>query len=217
MSFSVLDIDEGVRMKTQTDKILIGATDAVVVIDMQNDFCKPDGALYVAGVPGESSVEEVTQHTLTLIYKHSGYRIATFDGHPAAGHIEFSIYGPHVVLGTKGWDHVDALQPEGESFHAHVRKGEDPAVVSYSIATSLRFPDILYIMRNRGIKRVFLCGVAYTHCVGESAMAFAAQLFDTYVVRDATRSVSPPYGDPKKMKARLKLAGVKEITMADIA
>jgi nicotinamidase/pyrazinamidase len=204
------------KERVMSEMIVLGATDALVVVDMQNDFCEPDGALYVAGVPGEATMEVVITNTLALLDKPSGYRIATFDEH-LPGHIEFSIYGPHVLRGTRGAEHVDMLLPEEESFDALMYKGENLSVVSYSIATSRRFADMLVCMRGRGIKRVFLCGVAYTHCVGESAMAFAAQIFDTYVVRDATRSVPPPYGNPKAMKARLKLAGVKEITMADIA
>gem|GEM_PF-2298431 len=201
----------------EMDKIKLGPTDALVVIDMQNDFCLPKGALYVAGFPDEPTMKEVTANTLNLILRKSIYRIATFDGHPASGHIEFSIYGPHVLLGEYGAEHIAELVPLADAFHDRLKKGENPDVVSYSIATSLRFPQTLKTMREIGIKRVFLCGVAYTHCVGESAMAFTAQLFETYVVRDATRSVAAPYGNPKAMHARLHLAGVREVNMKDFA
>lgn len=206
--------------KLQTP-LIIGSTDALVVIDMQKDFCLKSGKLYVAGVPGEVSMKRVIANTLKLVYFHFGYRVATFDEHPATGHVEFAFYGPHVVMGTKGVEHVDELLSEGESFHAHVYKGEDPALISYSMSTSPRFPDVVASMRRKNIRRIFLCGVAYTHCLGESAIALAAQFapldVEIYIVRDATRSVPLPYGDSKAMAKKLALYGVKEVLMSDLS
>lgn len=186
---------------------------------MNNDFVRKDGALYVGGAPGEASMEEVISNVVTLAAdKYFLLRIKTSDRHPR-GHIEERIYGPHVVRGTKGAKYIDELNARWEDIHSV--KGGNKDLVSYSIAVAPDFGDIVSAFRFHCIKRIFVCGVAYDKCVGESAIALAAQFVpfgvEVYVVRDATRSVSPPYGDPEVMAKKLPLYGVKEIFMADIA
>jgi len=196
---------------SENDKIVIGNNDALAVIDMQNDFICEDGALYVAGVEGEMSMEAVVINTKITNSLPFGLRITTGDGHPY-NHIEFGIFGKHCVDGLIGEN------PHREVFdiyyHAdmNLSKGEDADVIAYSISTSRQYASLIKKLREKQIKRIFLCGLAYTHCVGESAIALAAQGFEVYVVRDATRSVPPPYGDPEKMAQKLALYGVKEVT-----
>lgn len=203
-------------MKKQ--KIVICATDAAVIVDGENDFAHRKGALYSRGFPGEASDKPIAKRIVLLIGKAFGYRIATFDIHPASGHIEFEKYGKHVIEGTWGAEYIDELKPLLPLMDFISYKGEDPALISLSIAVSASFGKMIGEMRARGIKRVFLVGWKYTHCLGLSAIAFATQGFEVYVVRDATNSVSAEFGgDPERMKKQLALDGVKEITMADIA
>lgn len=195
--------------------IIIGGTDTLVVVDMQNDFARPDGALYVAGIPGEVNDEQLVANILYLSNKSFGYRVTTEDCHPEF-HMEFEIFPKHCVGGTIGQKYVDVLKGLYGEFGNHVFKGKHASVIAYSVAASDSFSTHIYLLRWSKIKRIFVVGLAYTHCVGESAIAYASQGFETYVVRDATRSVPPPYGDPDKMAQKLALYGVKEITMADI-
>lgn len=202
-------------MAENTGKIVICGTDAYLVVDGEGDFALPDGKLYCAGVPGEVSEKKVIAKILDLNKRSFGYRAVTEDDHPD-GHIEFSVFGIHCASGTSGQLYLDELIGLYRNADERLIKGDDIYVVGNSVGTSREFNAHVGRLRRLGIKRIFIVGWAYTHCVGESAIAYAQQWFDVYVVRDATRSVSPPHGDPEKMAQKLVLYGVKEITMADI-
>jgi len=203
------------------NKIIIGAGgggDALAIIDPQKDFVHPTGALYVAGVEGESSVGQVIERINSLIRRPFDYFALTRDSHPN-DHIEFFKFGKHCLMGRGGEGakiitELDA--PKGKAVE-RIYKGQDVAVISYSIVTSPSFGFHMGQLRANNIKRVFVVGWAYTHCAGESAMAYAAQGFETYIVRDATRSVSRKFGgDPELMDRKLQLCGVKSILFSDI-
>lgn len=199
-------------------KIVIGQTDALIIVDGQDDFIQKDGALYVAGVSGENDNEYIlSKITRELFYKPFGYKILTADKHPEV-HVEHQIFGKHCVSRTNG-QRLDIqlfVFNRQKMVDELIEKGQHPEIISYSIVTSPQFSEHIANLRKKDIKRVFLVGWAYTHCVGESAIAYANQGFETYVIRDLTRSVPPPYGDPKKMKKKLALYGVKEIFLMDI-
>jgi nicotinamidase/pyrazinamidase len=197
------------------NKLSITSDDAFCIIDGQVDFVLPTGALYVSGVDGESSHDEIVKKILELSGKSFGFRFTTEDNHPK-GSIEFSIYPPHCEDGSVGQRYVSGLQKVYEDADLNIVKGDSSSLIAYSVATSSMFTDLVSTLRKKGVHRVFLTGWAYTHCVGESAIAFAVQGFETYVVRDATRSVSPPYGDTQLMQRKLELYGVKEILTIDL-
>lgn len=198
-------------------KVIIGAGDALVVIDMQKDFGHERGALYCQGVEGESAVAGVIQNTLALIGKPFCEKDGSLDIH-CEEHHEYTIFGPHALKGTWGAQPLAELEAFYKSLGYRVlEKGLRRAVISHSASTSPNWANHIARLRRRQILQVFLCGLAYTHCVGDSAISYRQQGFDVYVIRDATRSVSPPYGDPELMRQKLALFGVKEISMADIA
>lgn len=196
------------------DRIRVTSDDLLAIIDYQNDFAKKDGALYVKGVKGEPTMLQVFERLAQLLAMFY-CAIVSRDNHPAEGHAEYKIFGRHCVKDSKGAQLCQELE---NLLVGHINaanqvfdlpKGENPYLFSYSVATSPKFPELIEQMRESGIKRVFLCGLAYTHCVGESAIAFATQGFETYVVRNATCSVPPPHGDPDAMDQKLALYGVK--------
>ena len=198
------------------DIIRIDPTDALVVIDMQRDFGEDTGALYVKGVHGEVLMEEVIHHCVELTKKPFGLKEGSRDVH-CRNHVEEKIFGIHVRKGTRGAEPLPELKDFYEALGCKVLvKGGEWAVISHAVSTSPHWAAHLALLRRVGIKRIFLCGLAYTHCVGDSAIAYAQQGFEVYIVRDATRSVAPPYGDPELMKKKLALFGVSEIIAADI-
>lgn len=198
-------------------KIVIGVADALVMIDAENDFGHPNGALYAKGFPYEASNDEVKRNILYLLTRPFGFHAKTRDEHPDSGHIEFGLYGRHVVKGTWGAEYLAELQSPLSLVDFELIKGEDPALISLSIMVSPMFGEFIAKLRALGITRVFVCGWAYTHCVGLSAIAIANQGFDVSVVRDATRSVSADFGgDPVRMAQQLAFDGVKEIMIADL-
>ncbi|MFC1598627.1 isochorismatase family protein [Patescibacteria group bacterium] len=201
---------------TKKIKIVSGEGNALIVIDGNRDFTDPDGALYVEGVDGEASTMDIISRIRLLSYPRPfDYLATTEDKHPK-NHIEHAIFGPHCVKGTWGQDiHGDLIDVYDKADEKLV-KGEDPAIISYSISTSPQFAKHIAKLRKKFIKRIFLVGWAYTHCVGESAIAYAAQGFEVYVIRNATASVAPPYGDPEAMTKKLELYGVKLVNIEDI-
>jgi nicotinamidase/pyrazinamidase len=70
------------------------------------------------------------------------------------------------------------------------------------------------LLKDKGITKVYSCGLAYDYCVGSTAESAAAAGFESYVIMDATRSVNPD--SAAKMKTSLDAAGVKEVNSSEI-
>jgi len=202
-------------------------TDALLVIDVQNDFC-PGGSLAVA--EGDAIVPLINQ--LGSRFDHV---ILTQDWHPA-GHISFASshpgrqpfetieapYGPqalwpdHCLQGSPGSEFHSALHLQ----HAEVilRKGFRREIDSYSafLENDHTTPTGLAgYLRERGLKRLFLCGLAYDFCVRFSALDGAALGFECLVVEDASRAVCLP-GTIEATTAAFANADVRRVRSADI-
>jgi nicotinamidase/pyrazinamidase len=192
--------------------------EALIVIDIQNDFC-PGGALAVA------RGDEILPAVNTLISRFATV-VLTQDWHPA-GHSSFAEtqnaapfsltempYGPqvlwptHCVQGSIG----AAFHPDMRTDPAHlvIRKGFRPGVDSYSAffendrttATGLEG-----YLRNRGISTLTLAGLATDYCVAYSAMDAARLGFDVTVVEAACRAIDLN-GSLSQARALMKQAGV---------
>ncbi|WP_308719376.1 nicotinamidase [Komagataeibacter xylinus] len=171
------------------ETLFITPADALLVIDMQVDFM-PGGTLGVAGADGiVPLINRLSELPFGLI-------AATQDWHPA-DHVSFDMQGgpwpEHCVAGTKG----AALVPDLAQAHIGVvlRKGMRPETDSYSAfednaRTSRTGLDDL--LRGRGIKRVFVVGVALDYCVAATARDAVRAGFAAVVLTDACRSVAQP-------------------------
>ena len=207
---------------------------ALIIVDVQNDFC-PGGNLAVEG--GDEIVPLVNE-----IKKHFHNVIITQDWHPA-GHKSFASshegreqmeeiqmpYGKQVL-----WpDHCEQ-DSEGAAFHADLeigkfdrilQKGTNPEIDSYSgffendRTTRPRFANgetLSDALKAQGIKRVILVGLAYDFCVGWHGLDAAKEGFEAAIVKDATRAIAIPDKDggpdtEQAMTADLEKAGVKII------
>lgn len=176
-------------------------TDALIVVDVQIDFC-PGGALAVAD--GDAVVPVINR-----LAGHFRNVILTQDWHPA-GHASFAsshaglspfqttempygtqvLWPDHCVQGTPGADlHPDLSIPHAQLI---IRKGYHPAVDSYSAfqeADRETHTGLAGYLRERGIARVFVVGLATDYCVGWTALDARAAGFDATVVEDATRGI----------------------------
>ena len=176
--------------------------DALLLIDLQLDFM-PGGAL---AVPGGDQVVPL----INRLAQRFDHVILTEDWHPA-GHISFASthpgqpaytlinvdYGPqalwpdHCLQGSPG----AALHPALELPHAELilRKGFRQAIDSYSafLENDHRTPTGLAgYLRERGIRRLFIAGLAYDFCVRFSAVDGTSLGFETIVIEDACRAVN---------------------------
>ena len=174
---------------------------ALLVIDVQNDFC-PGGALAVAG--GDKVIAPI--HKLASVFQHV---ILTQDWHPP-DHSSFASahpgkqpfetidmpYGPqtlwpdHCVQQTTGAEFHPALHlPRAELI---LRKGFRPQIDSYSAFFEndrTTATGLAGYLRERGLTRVFLCGLAYDYCVGYSALDARRLGFDAVILQDACRAI----------------------------
>ncbi len=174
---------------------------ALLIIDVQNDFC-PGGALAVA--QGDAIVSGIN-----AIMADFEAVVLTQDWHPA-GHSSFASsyadkapydminmpYGPqvlwpdHCVQGTEG----SSFHPELETNQADliIRKGYNPAIDSYSafFENDHKTPTGLEgYLRTRGITEVTLVGLALDFCVRYSAVDGAKLGFKTTVCTDLCRAI----------------------------
>ena len=165
----------------------ITRTDALLVIDMQVDFM-PGGALAVAGADG--LVPLITQ----LSPLPFGVVVASQDWHPAH-HISFENRGGpwpvHCVAGTRG----AALAPglDQAAMGVLLRKGLAADTDSYSAFadnTHRHRTGLEGLLRERGITRVFVAGVALDYCVAHTARDARQAGFETVVLCDACRAVA---------------------------
>lgn len=195
------------------------AEEALIVIDLQNDFC-PGGALAVSG--GDEIVPLVND-----LIRHADHVVMTQDWHPA-GHSSFASshagrkpfermempYGPqtlwpdHCIQGSKGAEfHSGLAWTKAELV---VRKGFRPAIDSYSafFENDHRTPTGLAgYLRERGIGRITLAGLATDFCVAYSALDAVSQGFGVTVRLDACRGIDLA-GSLDTMLARMREAGV---------
>jgi nicotinamidase/pyrazinamidase len=207
--------------------IEIQPTDALLVIDVQNDFCPA-----VDGIGGALAVKDGDQ--VVPIINRLGQRfdhvICTQDWHPR-GHISFASSHPgaqhfttiqvhygaqtlwpdHCVQGTPGAD----LHPGLNIPHAALilRKGFRREIDSYSafLEDDHTTPTGLTgYLRERGLKRLFLCGLAYDFCVRASAIDGVAAGFECLVIEDATRAVGLP-GSVEDTHTSLADKGIQRI------
>lgn len=176
-------------------------TDALIVIDVQNDFC-PGGALAVEG--GDEIVPGINR-----LIRDFPIRVFTQDWHPA-GHSSFASshpgkaplemvdmdYGPqvlwpdHCVQGTDGAAfHEDLMTDPADLI---LRKGFRPEIDSYSafFENDHRTPTGLEgYLRSRGATRLTFVGLATDFCVGWSAMDAARLGFAVTVRLDLCRAI----------------------------
>ena len=96
---------------------------------------------------------------------------------------------PHCVVGTPGVELHDALA--GRGFDAVFDKGEYTAAYSGFEGRSADGSTLADFLRERGVDRVEVCGIATDHCVRATALDAAAAGFTTTVLLDLTAAVSP--------------------------
>ena len=202
------------------------ADDVLIVVDIQYDFL-PGGSLAVAG--GDEIIEPIN-----ALAKRFRNVILTQDWHPA-GHISFASshagmqpfqtielpYGPqvlwpdHCIIGTRGAQFSVALDiPHAQTI---IRKGYRETIDSYSGFKENDHQTLTGLagyLRERGLKRLFLCGLATDYCVAWTAEDGVAAGFNCVVIEDATRAIDND-GSLQAAWDRLELLKVGRAKIAD--
>ena len=179
-------------------------TDALLVIDVQNDFC-PGGSLAIDEgdlvVPVVNRLAEAFDHVIltqdwhppghsSFASRHAGKQPHDIIDAPYGAQI---LWPDHCVQDTPGAAFHDGLViPRAELI---LRKGFRPHIDSYSafFENDKKTPTGLRgYLAERGFKRLFLVGLAYDVCVRFSAEDAASAGFEALVIEDACRSVALP-------------------------
>lgn len=179
---------------------MTAAPHALIVIDVQNDFC-PGGALAVSGgdeiIPGINALmDDVPAVVLTQDWHPEGHS-SFASQHPGKAPLDLieAPYGPqvlwpdHCIQGTPGAEFHPALRQDADLI---LRKGFRRPIDSYSAffendhktATGLTG-----YLRTRGITDLTFVGLALDFCVAWSAIDARAEGFNVTVRRDLTRAI----------------------------
>jgi nicotinamidase/pyrazinamidase len=209
-------------------KLRPGAKDALIVVDVQNDFC-PGGRLAVQ--KGDEVVPVVNE-----LSKRFENVVLTQDWHPP-GHQSFATSHPgsrpfdsiklaygeqvlwpdHCLQGSDGAAlHKDLAVPHAQLV---VRKGWRREVDSYSAfleADRKSRTGLEGYLDERDITRVFVCGLATDFCVAWTALDARKLKFESMVIEDACRAIDMQ-GSLAAAWEKLKKAGVARVQSGDFA
>lgn len=185
----------------------LGKRAALIVVDVQNDFC-PGGAL---PVPEGDRVVAVSTEYIQLFLKEGMPIYATRDWHPES-HLSFKERGgpwpPHCVQGTKGAAfHPQLTLPKNVTI---LSKGIDPNKEAYS---GFQGTDLTERLRRQKIEQVFVGGLATDYCVKNTVLDALKAGFKTVLLEDASRGVNIHPEDSKQAVEEMRKAGASIVTI----
>ena len=204
-----------------------GPRDALIVVDVQNDFL-PGGSLAVAGgneiiAPIERLAQRFSNVVMTQDW-HPADHMSFASNHPGKKPFETIeldygmqvLWPDHCVIGTAGAAFAPSLNLPGAQLI--IRKGFHRDVDSYSgfrEADRQTSTGLAGYLRERDFDRVFVVGLATDFCVGWTALDARQAGFEAIVVEDACRAIDAN-GSLAKAWADMAAAGVGRTTLAEI-
>jgi nicotinamidase/pyrazinamidase len=189
--------------------LAIDKSTALVVVDIQNDFC-PGGALAVSN--GDKVVSVLNKY-IQLFRKAGAPIFYTRDWHPQ-DHSSFKAQGgpwpPHCVQGTDGAKfHPDLIPPTpGEVISKADEKDE-----AYSF---FQGTDMAEKLRRQGITTLLVGGLATDYCVRETVLDGLKFGFKVYHLDDASKGVNVRPDDSDQALQEMVSKGAKRITVSDL-
>ena len=209
-------------------KLIVKATDALLVIDVQNCFA-PGGSLAVkdgtAIVPVINELAKSFANVVLTQDWHTADHVSFASQHPGKKPFESIplaygnqvLWPDHCVQGTPGAALVSGLSiPQARLV---LRKGFHKNVDSYSAfleADRKTQTGLSGYLHGAGIQRVFVCGLATDYCVAWSALDARKLGFQAVVVEDASRGIDLN-GSLAKAWADMKKAGVQRVQASEVS
>ena len=185
---------------------------ALVVVDVQNDFC-PGGSL---AVPGGDEVVPILNEYAQRFARANLPIYATRDWHPErTSHFqEFGgVWPPHCVAGTTGAEfHPKLKLPEATIV---VSKGKGTEEDAYSAFQAEEDSGVSFIdsLKRHGIEHLYVGGLATDYCVQSSVHDALAQGFKVTLLEDAVRGVDIEAGDSERELRKMREAGAGTATL----
>lgn len=188
--------------------IVLGKGDALLIVDLQNDFL-PGGRLAVPR--GDLVVDPI--NALVALYHGRGLPIyASRDWHPD-DHCSFTAQGgpwpPHCVA-----------QTEGAAFSQALRLPADAVVVSKAVSaaedaySAFNGTGLARSMLAEGVTRLAVCGLATDYCVLNTVLDGIAAGFEVLLVAQAIRAVEVAPGDGDRAITRMLAAGAVPVRLS---
>jgi nicotinamidase/pyrazinamidase len=174
--------------------------EALLIVDFQNDFTPPDGALAVP--EGDRIAERVNELARSGRFD---VIVATRDWH-SPDHGSFELHGGqwpvHCVQETEGAELHPALEQEHVDFV--IDKGQHPEADGYS---AFEGTELAGLLRERGIGAVTVVGLATDYCVKSTALGALREGFDVTIDTEGIRGVDVRPGDSERALEELHAAG----------
>lgn len=185
---------------------------ALLVVDVQNDFC-PGGALAVS--EGDEIIENLNQY-IEIFSQKALPIFASRDWHPKKTK-HFKRFG-----GT--WPDHCIQNTKGAQFHSHLKlpkevivisKGMDPEKESYSAFNGLDNNGTLFInlLKDFGIEELYIGGLATDYCVKYSVIDALGAGFEVRLLVDAIKGVDLNPGDSERAIKEVVDSGAKKISL----
>ena len=189
---------------------------ALIVVDLQNDFC-PGGSL---AVPDGGQIIPVVQEYVDAFTAQGLPVIFTRDFHPA-NHVSFAQQGgpwpPHCVQDTPGVEYHPGIKIPPQAYH--IIKGFHPDIDAYSgfegelkdAANPLTLDKLL---RSLSVREVYVAGLATDYCVRATALDGLKLGYRVVVIEDGVRGVNVNSDDSAKALQDLRQRGAQFISPA---
>jgi nicotinamidase/pyrazinamidase len=190
--------------------------DALIVVDVQNDFC-PGGAL---AVPNGDAVVPILNEYLSRAADAGIPIFASRDWHPEhTRHFaaEGGPWPPHCIQGTPGAEFHPALRLPPSA--VVVSKGMSAEDQGYSALEAV-LPDrqsLADALRARGVQHVYVGGLATDYCVRATVLDALNDGFTTSVLVDASRPVDVQPGDGERTLNEMLAAGAEPLILDEFA
>ena len=184
---------------------------ALVLVDIQNDFC-PGGALAVA--EGDETVGVANR-----LMPHFQLIISTQDWHPI-NHVSFRERGgpwpPHCVQGTEGADLHPALNRTPITHYFFKASSVDNDAYSEFEGRDEQGRSLDELLGSYGVKRLYVAGLATDYCVRATVLDGVSRGYQVYVCTDGVRAVNVDPLDGEKALREMAGAGVHLVTSTEV-
>jgi nicotinamidase/pyrazinamidase len=190
--------------------IKIHRTDALIVVDVQNDFC-PGGTLPVDG--GDNIVPVINQ-TFPL-FRHV---LMTRDWHPH-DHCSFADL-PKFMDGS--WPLHCVQDTPGSEFHGNLQIPADTVIIDTATDpeqegySGFSNPQMAAQLQRWGVQRIFVCGLATDYCVKQTALDGLREGFLVLLVIDACCGIDNPPGSAAQAIEEIRQAGGRVCRSGDL-
>lgn len=191
------------------------AQKALLIVDLQNDFC-PGGSL---AVPEGQKIVPVVNKYIQIFWRHKLPIFASRDWHPVkTKHFQDfgGLWPVHCIQNTRGADlHPDLKLPKEAIL---LYKGMHPQKDSYSVfqAEDRSGTCFLKLLKLQRVKELYIAGLATDYCVKFSSRDALKQGLKVTLLLDAVRGVDIKPGDSARAIKELVRKGAKKLTLNQI-